>query len=213
MGTDDLDLVVVGERAVFVCEEKAWGPHVITGEVSWYVKGAPRHNPVGQVNHVARMLAGRLKLKVPGWSQALRQLPKGCRPVSAHVVPSYDHLTLDDTADLGEHVVLRLADAAAVLTALDGRFPGAMAPLRHDLMTFLLGLPQRGPEQLPPQIMQYEVLASLPPQENSRVFSGRPGSWQIDSRPCARDQGSRIQTESWPIGQPAEAGGRFGATQ
>ena len=173
MGTVDLDLVVVGERAVFVCEEKAWGPHVITGEVSWYVKGAPRHNPVGQVNHAARVLAGRVKAKVPGWSQALRGLPRGSRPLFAHVVLSYDNVALDDTADLGEHVVLRLADTAAVLTALDAGFSQAMAPLRQQLMTFLLGLPQRGPEQLPPQILQYEVLAELPPQENSRVFSAR----------------------------------------
>ncbi|MHA6630899.1 protein kinase domain-containing protein [Pseudonocardia sichuanensis] len=173
MGTVDLDLVVVGERAVFVCEEKAWGPRVITGEVSWYVKGEPRHNPVGQVNHAARVLAGRLKAKVAGWAQALRGLPRGSRPVFAHVVMSHDHLVLDDSADLGEHVVLRLADTAAVLTGLDAGFPKVMAPLRPQLMAFLLGLPPRGPEDLPPQIMQYEVLAELPPQENSRVFSAR----------------------------------------
>jgi hypothetical protein len=136
------------------------------------------------------VLAGRLKLKVPGWSQALRQLPKGSRPVFAHVVLSYDDLRLDDTADLGEHVVLRLADAAAVLTALDGRFPGAMAPLRQDLMAFLLGLPQRGPEQVPPQLMQYEVLAELPPQENSRVFSARTPAGEQALLTCVPVEGA-----------------------
>lgn len=173
MGTVDLDLVVVGERAVFVCEEKAWGRHVITGEVSWYVNGEPRHSPANQVAHAARVLAGRLKLKVPGWAQALRRLPRGEKPVFSHVVLSHDHLVLEDNADLGEHAVLRLADAAAALTALDARFPGAMAPLRNDLMTFLIGLPQRSAEQPPVQIMQYQVLAEATPQGNARVYPAR----------------------------------------
>ncbi|QYN37775.1 protein kinase [Pseudonocardia sp. DSM 110487] len=173
MGTVDLDLVVVGERAVFVCEEKAWGKHVVTGEVSWYVNGSPRHSPTNQVAHAARVLAGRLKMKVAGWSNALGQLPKGVKPVFAHVVLSHDHLVLEDNADLGTHSVLRLDDVAPVLTALDAGFPASMAPLRQQLMTFLLGLPQRSAEMPPVQIMQYEVLAELPPQENARVYSAR----------------------------------------
>jgi serine/threonine protein kinase len=173
MGTVDLDLVVVGERAVFVCEEKAWGRHVVTGEVSWYVNGERRHNPVNQVSHAARVLAGRIKLKVAGWSQALRRLPKGARPVFPHVVLSHDHLSIEDNADLGEHVVLRLGDAGAVLTALDAGFPAAMAPLRQELMTFLLGLPQRSAEQPPAQILQYQVLAAATPQGNARVYPAR----------------------------------------
>jgi serine/threonine protein kinase len=173
MGTVDLDLVVVGERAVFVCEEKAWGKHVVTGEVSWYVNGAPRHSPTNQVAHAARVLAGRLKMKVAGWSKALGQLPKGVKPVFAHVVLSHDHLVLEDNADLGTHSVLRLDDVAPVLTALDARFPAAMATLRQQLMTFLLGLPQRSAEKPPVQIMQYEVLADATPQGNARVFPAR----------------------------------------
>jgi serine/threonine protein kinase len=173
MGTVDLDLVVVGDRAVFVCEEKAWGKHVVTGEVSWYVNGSPRHSPSNQVAHAARVLAGRLKIKVLGWSQALGRLPRGTKPVFAHVVLSHDHLVLEDNADLGKHAVLRLDDAAPVLTALDAGFPTAMAPLRQQLMTFLLGLNQRSAEKPPVQIMQYEVLAELPPQENARLYSAR----------------------------------------
>ncbi|MHA6618549.1 protein kinase domain-containing protein [Pseudonocardia sp. DLS-67] len=173
MGTVDLDLVVVGDRAVFVCEEKAWGKHVVTGEVSWYVNGSPRHSPANQVAHAARVLAGRLKLKVPGWSQALGRLPRGRKPVFAHVVLSHDHLVLEDNADLGEHVVLRLDDAGKVLTSLDDGFATAMEPLRQQLMTFLLGLKQRGAEKAPAQIMQYEVLAEATPQGNARVFPAR----------------------------------------
>nr|WP_219417036.1 protein kinase [Pseudonocardia nigra] len=173
MGTVDLDLVVIGRHAVFVCEEKAWGPHVVTGEVSWYVKGERRHNPVNQVSHAAKVLAGRLKLKVPGWAQALGRLPKNARPVFAHVVLSHDHLMLEDAGDLGEHAVLRLGDTAKVLTELDADFPQGMAARRPELMEFLLGLPRRSPEQLPAQIMQYEVLGLLPPQENARVYAAR----------------------------------------
>ena len=41
--------IVVGRNAVYVCEEKSWGPHVVAGEVSWYVNGERRHNPAKQV--------------------------------------------------------------------------------------------------------------------------------------------------------------------
>src|SRR5690349_18512353 len=66
-GTVDLDLVVVGRNAVYVCEEKSWGPHVVAGEVSWYVNGERRHSPAKQVAHATRVLAGRIKTRVAGW--------------------------------------------------------------------------------------------------------------------------------------------------
>lgn len=157
MGTVDIDLVVVGPRGVYVCEEKAWGRHVVAGDVGWYVNGERRHNPNSQVQHATRVLAGRIKQRLPGWREAEHRFPRGHRIVRGHVVLSHDHLELQGEADLGADVVLRLADAAAVLQRLDATCPDVMAPLRPQLMQFLLGLRGRGPEEPPAQIFQYRV--------------------------------------------------------
>src|ERR1700691_6327195 len=83
---DDLDLVVVGDRALFLVEEKAWGPRVEVGDQFWKVKGEERRNPLDRVNHLARVLAGQFRDRVPGYEQALR----GRRLVNAAVVLSHD---------------------------------------------------------------------------------------------------------------------------
>ena len=173
MGTVDLDLVVVGPRAVFVCEEKAWGRHVVSGEVAWYVNGERRHNPAAQVAHATRVLAGRMKQKVTGWRQAEHLLPRGQRAVRGHVVLSHDQLVLDGADDLGTDVVLRLADASAALQRIDSTYPDAMTPLRPKLMAFLLGLRQRADAAPPAQIFQYAVLDKPVRQGNVTVFPAR----------------------------------------
>lgn len=170
MGAVDLDLVVVGANSLFVCEEKAWGRHVHVGEVAWYVDGDRRHNPANQVAHASRVLAGRLRVKVDGWAQAVRGLSRGRRPVSGHVVLSHDALVLDGAAELGPDVVLRLAEAATRLEELDAEFGPALAPLRPRLMAYLLDLDRRPAGGPPRRIMQYRVLDRPLAQGNARVY-------------------------------------------
>ncbi|GAA4728423.1 protein kinase domain-containing protein [Actinomycetospora chibensis] len=183
MGAVDIDLIVVGERAVYVCEEKAWGPHVVAGEVAWYVGGERRPDPSGQTAHAARVLAGRLRDRVTGWAAAQKALPRGHRPVFGHVVLSHDRLLLEGAGELGEDVVLRLAEASKVLQERDARFPTDMAALRPRLMTYLLGLGRRSDTEHPSRIHQYSILgapdrradvlvypAVLPTEENVLLY-------------------------------------------
>ena len=181
MGTVDLDLVIVGPHAVFVCEEKAWGRYIVAGEVSWYVNGERRHNPVNQVAHAARVVAGRLRSHVRGWDAGLKGLPRGTRLVSGHVVLSHDFLDLENAADLGEHVVLRLADTAVTLVAIHDALPAGIAPLRPALMSYLLGLPQRSEQRPPKQIMQYVVLGAATPRGNALVYPARTPQVRVHS--------------------------------
>ena len=58
---------MVGERAVFLLEEKAWGPRVELGDQFWKVNGGERRNPLDRVNHLARVLAGQFRGRVPGY--------------------------------------------------------------------------------------------------------------------------------------------------
>ena len=173
VGTVDLDLLLIGPHAVFVVEEKAWGRHVVAGEVNWYVNGERRHNPVNQVAHAARVLAGRLRTHVRGWEHARKTLPRGTRPVAGNVVLSHPALDLENAADLGEHVVLRLAEAAATIVTLHGTLPTGMASVRPALMSYLLGLRQRSDQRPPKQIMQYTVLDAPTAQGNALVYPVR----------------------------------------
>lgn len=170
MSAVDLDLVVVGERGLYVCEEKAWGPHVVVGEVGWYSNGEHRPNPGNQLAHAQKVLAGRLREKVAGWATAQRQLPRGVHPVVGHVVMSHDSLRLEGAAELGANVVLKLADAASVLVAEDATLPPTMTPLRPALMDYLIGLPQRRAAEFPPTIMMYRVMGKPGVQGNTLTF-------------------------------------------
>ncbi len=190
VGTVDLDLLLVGPHAVFVVEEKAWGPHVVAGEVNWYVNGERRHNPVNQVAHGARVLAGRLRTHVRGWEAARKTLPRGARPVEGHVVLSHPALDLDNAADLGEHVVLRLADAAATIAALHDTLPAGMASARPALMSYLLGLRQRNDQKPPKQIMQYTVLDAPTAQGNALVYPARTPADEGAFLTCVPIEGS-----------------------
>ncbi|MFD7652853.1 protein kinase [Actinosynnema sp. NPDC059797] len=178
-GAVDLDLVVVGPHGVYVCEEKAWGPYVVAGEVAWFVNGQQRPNPANQSSHAARVLAGRLKTKVDGWAQAQKQLPRGLRPVSPHVVLSHDTLTVEGAGELGANVVLRLADTAGVLVGLDSALGPAMAPLRQRLMSYLLGLGPRPSAEHPRQIFQYRVLDKPHREGHTLVFPAVNSAGQL----------------------------------
>ncbi|OXR40746.1 Serine/threonine-protein kinase PrkC [Nocardia cerradoensis] len=170
-GTVDLDLVVVGQQAIYVCEEKAWGPLVDAGEVTWYVNGQQRSNPVDQVAHASRVLAGRLRDKIAGWASTVFKMPRGTHLVTGHVVMSHPQLELRGADDLGEDKVLPLADAPAVLLAHDSARPEGFAALRPKVMSYLLGLRERNPDEKPNQIMQYRVAELLRSDGNSLVYA------------------------------------------
>lgn len=171
-GTVDLDLIVVGRNGVYVCEEKAWGRHVVTGEVFWYVNGEERSNPVNQVAYAAKVLAGRLRAKVIGWTPAQKRLPRGVHPVTGHVIMSHPSIDLSGTEDLGTNTVVTLATASTVLTTRDAALPEDMASLRPKVMSYLLDLKQRNPAEIPKQIMLYEVVG-LMGTDDAPVYGAR----------------------------------------
>lgn len=178
-GTVDIDLIVVSPRAVYVLEEKSWGPHVVAGEVAWYVGGDKRHNPNNQVQHAVRVLAGRVKSRVPDWRDIEREFLHGHRIVRGHVLMSHDNLQIQGADELGEDVVLRLDDAPATLQRLDATCPVALAARRQHLMGFLLGLAPRGPAAPPVQIYQYRVEGKPMRRGNATVYGARTPAGEL----------------------------------
>ncbi|QKV78060.1 protein kinase [Amycolatopsis sp. Hca4] len=180
----DLDLIVVGENGVYVCEEKSWGPHVAAGEVAWYVNGEQRSNPVDQVAHAARVLAGRLRAKIAGWTAGQARLPRGIRPVTGHVVMSHRSINLSGQEDLGIDKVVTLDAASAMLTTRDAALPAEVAALRASVMSYLLGLDRRDPADAPAQIMQYRVTGLIGVEGNARVYAGNNPAGELTFLYC-----------------------------
>lgn len=190
MGTVDVDLIVVSPRAVYVLEEKAWGPHVVVGEVAWYVGGDRRHDPNSQMQHAVRVLAGRIRSRVPDWRDVERQFPRGHHVVRGHVLMSHDNLVLNGAAELGDDVVVRLDEAAETLLRLDATCPDGLRTRRQHLMGFLLGLKPRGPAAPPVQIYQYRVEGKPFRRGNATVYGARTPAGELVDLTCVPIDGA-----------------------
>ncbi|GAA2375244.1 hypothetical protein GCM10010170_078660 [Dactylosporangium salmoneum] len=165
---DDLDLIVVGEHTIFVLEEKAWGPRIELHDQYWKVRAEERRNPLDRVNHLARVLAGRLRTRVPDYLEASR----GAHLVVAGVVLSHEALELEIGQDYDDgDGVHALAGAAAWLRSRDAPTGGDLARVRVAAIGFLLGLHGRdgGIERIGP----YAVVQELAPIGDARCFHAR----------------------------------------
>ncbi|MDL4777722.1 protein kinase domain-containing protein [Actinomadura xylanilytica] len=166
---DDLDLVVVGDHALFVLDEKAWGPRIELGDQFWRVKREERRNPLDRANHLARVLAGQLRARVSGYGSKVRG-----RPVIAGIVLSHDNveLVVGPTYADGDAVV-KLAGAAAWLRRQDEACGVGLQAVRDETIAFLLGLPER--ELKPERIGPYQVVGEIEPIETARCFHAKDG--------------------------------------
>ena len=165
---DDLDFIVVGEHAVFLLEEKHWGPRLELGDQIWLVNGRERKNPLDRVNHLARVLAGQFRGRVAGYRAAVG----GDRLVIAAVVLSDDAVTVTrGPSYVDEEPVLRLADAASWLVREDARYASGITAAREALIAFLRGLPGR--DVKPTHIGPYDIVEEIEPIETARCFHAR----------------------------------------
>ncbi|MCW3842860.1 protein kinase [Micromonospora yasonensis] len=196
---DDVDLVVVGDRAIFLLDEKAWGPEITLSDQYWLVRGEERRNPLDRVNQLARALAGQLRDHVHGYRTAVG----GRRLVVAGVVLSHDHLTLqyDGTYADGD-VVQPLSEAAAWLQREDAKFGTDLFSARTDVIDFLVGLPGR--DSLPARIGPYQIVQELAAIGVARCFHARDGrrtvilrcypmhGWGLDGSPTQLIERERV---------------------
>ena len=165
---DDVDFVVVGDRAVFLLEEKAWGPRIELGDQLWKVHGGERRNPLDRANHLARVLAGQLRGRVPGYRSAVG----GRRLVIAAVVLSHDSVeVVADPGYFDGDAVVRLGDAGQWLRRQDATCGTELQAVRDGVIAFLLGLPAR--DSKPERIGPYQVVEEIEPIETARCFHAR----------------------------------------
>jgi Nuclease-related domain len=162
---DDLDLVIIGEHAAFVLDEKSWGPRIVLGDQNWLVRGQERRNPLNRVSHLSRVLAGEFERRVQGYTATVR------RPiVTPGVVLSHESVELverDGYADGG--AVVRLHNATQWLLSRDAACDAGLADVRPAVIEFLSGLDAR--DARPKVLGPYEIVQELPPVESARCFA------------------------------------------
>lgn len=160
---DDLDLVVVGDRGLYLLEEKAWGPKIILGHHTWRVGASERPNPLNRVRHLGRVLAGTLA-KLPDYRAAVGR----AHLVKARVVLSHPNLTVHAAPDFDASSVLPLAQASAALVERDQRMPDGLQTVRDAVLQMLRALGERA--ETPEMIGPYQVAQEVEPLGRARVF-------------------------------------------
>ena len=161
---DDLDLVIIGERGIYLLEEKAWGPRITLGHHTWRVGASERPNPLNRVRHLGRVLAGTLARFVPDYRAAVGR----AHLVKARVVLSHASVTTEAAPDFDTSSVLKLSVAAQSLIDRDTRMPDGLQPVRDGVLHFLRALAERA--AAPDTIGPYQVVQEVEPLGRARVF-------------------------------------------
>ena len=191
IGTVDIDLVVVGEGGVYVCEEKAWGRRIEVDEVAWYVDGQRRHSPNNQVQHATRVLAGRVKERLRGWRTVAKNFSREKPAFRGHVLLSNSRAEVHGAALLGPDVVLSLRDAPRVLIRIDAEADRALMPLRPRIVEYLIGQRPRQSRWVPPAIHHYTVLDAPIASENALLYPAQNPAGDFFSLQCVPVASSR----------------------
>ena len=206
---DDVDLLVLGQKRLFVVEEKAWGPRVVVDDNEWYVGTAnhARMNPLNRVSQLARKIAGLLRDRVGGYGDV-----RG-HQVLALVVLSHDNLQLlaGPHHDVSERIYpLKLA--AAALVKLDNEETSGLQPLRARVAGFLRGMPARPVRPL--ALGDYKVLAALDVPGTALAYEGEAADGQRVVLKCYRrsaleqlgDPENFLRRESAALNRLADSG-------
>src|SRR5690349_4549135 len=65
----EMDFVVVGDRLIFLIDEKSWRGRIHGSDQIWVRgDGSSERSPLSKVDYVAKVLAGELRAKVPRFS-------------------------------------------------------------------------------------------------------------------------------------------------
>lgn len=161
---DDLDLVVIGDRGIYLLEEKAWGPRITLGHHTWRVGANERPNPLNRVRHLGRVLAGTLAKHVPNYRSAVGP----AHLVKARVVLSHPTVSVQAAPDFDTSSVLHLPNAAQALIDRNKHMPGGLESVRDGVLQFLRALGERA--AAPDLIGPYQIVQEVESLGRARVF-------------------------------------------
>jgi serine/threonine protein kinase len=147
--TSEIDFIIIGQRLVFLLDEKSWSDPMTGGDQFWFfANGTSVTNPVNKVDYVARPLAGHLRAKVPSLSDGYL-VHAGILLTNAKQPPKINDPRVSNQVFIGSTVI-------AKLPALDRqqRYP-LDAAQRVAIRTSLFDLSQR--PKTPTQIGDFQI--------------------------------------------------------
>jgi serine/threonine protein kinase len=160
----ETDFIVVGERTVFLLDEKSWRGKIYGSDQLWVrADGSSERSPLGKVDYVARVLAGLLRAKVPYLGD-----------VSTHFVHGGILLSLAESApqirdSRAADGIFLPSDVCARLVALDARGGDpVVGRVRERIKTYLVDLSNR--PKVPRKIDLYTIEDVTPGRPGCRVF-------------------------------------------
>ncbi|MFC7432023.1 MULTISPECIES: protein kinase [unclassified Agrococcus] len=176
----DTDFVIVGERLVFLVEEKAWGPRVVPHDSYWQVKGEFRANPLNRVAQLSRKLAGEFR-RLKGFGA----LGKSHRVIPA-VVLSHPDLQFAAGAKFHEgERVWRLDRAAEELAAADAQGVSPLGAMKAPIEAWLDDRPRADPAKK--VIGPYDIQGRLASSGGALVYDA-----------VHRDTNRRVELKTYP---------------
>lgn len=176
----DTDFVIVGDRLVFLVEEKAWGPQVVPHDSYWQVKGEYRANPLNRVAQLSRKLAGEFR-QLKGYDA----LGKTHRVIPA-VVLSHPNLQFAAGAKFHEDErVWRLDRAAEELVSADARGASPLGAMKASIEAWL--------DDRPPVVRDNKVIG---PYDIQGRLASSGGARVYDA--VHRDTKRRVELKTYP---------------
>ena len=148
--TSEIDFIVIGQRLVFLLDEKSWTGDIIGSDQCWVLpRGNSVSNPINKVEYVARPLAGHLRAKVPSL-QSSYLVHAGILLTGASTLPRVNDPRVNQQVFIGSTVNTRLI-------AMDANQRTSMsAQQRGAIRTCLFDLSNR--PKIPAQINDYMII-------------------------------------------------------
>jgi serine/threonine protein kinase len=167
----EIDFIVVGQRWIFVLDEKSWRGSIRGNEEQWIRSdGSAERSPLAKADYVAKILAGYLGWKVPALAHNGHFVRGGVLLSALERLPQIH----DPRAPNG---LFRPADVCLRLQALDRQQGNPqVGQMRNLIKAALVGLMQRPP--IPESISLYTIQDVTPLRPGVRLchacFEGNP---------------------------------------
>jgi serine/threonine protein kinase len=193
----EVDFTIVGERAIFVIEEKSWQGSIHGNENGWVLaSGESFVSPLQTAESSARRLAGLLRRNVPLLSEQIAG-----HFVFSRVLLSAGNVRIYVQDPRASERIMKLEGCEEELIRAD-RLQAEISSIsrfRNDVIRALTELPDR--PKIPRKVGEYEILESLPSSGRVRLLRGqhRDGSERLLKlvlRPTTVDEHRRHAEET-----------------
>lgn len=162
----EIDFIVLGDRYVFVLDEKSWTGRIHGSDQVWVRDdGSSERSPLTKVDYVAKVVAGALRAQVAGLRDRAEHFVHGAVLLSRAEEPPRIH---DQRA--GDGIVL-MKDAAESLVRFDNKAShDSIRAFRPAIETYLVDLRDR--PKFPKRINEYQI---------QEIRSDRPGKFSASA--------------------------------